>query len=238
MSLSDSPNEEIRCLALDSIASKIRTCDSPLDDIEVNLKELLRHLIRWFSHKPLTKDHIVLTIILSLLKVNQIIIITHKYEINTIFFPYFSYKYLFQSKFSDETKSFLKSEKMFGKIQSLMAIIKTSSTKELLNEIIFNLQNSNDIEKKITKNELNLCTSTSNNMDNINMDRYKFTQIWETPDPVDQNLMSVIKNKLHSKLDQQSLDSSMRYFGRLVKDYPGEYFLQSPFLFEVRVFFF
>lgn len=58
-------------MALESIQSKLRYCDSSLADIEVNIKELLRHLLQWFEHKPLIEEDTVLSILLAFLKVSR-----------------------------------------------------------------------------------------------------------------------------------------------------------------------
>lgn len=217
-------------MALDSIELKIRSCVPSLEEIEVNLKELLRQLLRWFTYKPITKEHTVLTIILSLLKVSQ------PAMINQICLELKNYNFLFsfQSNFSDETKRILKSEKQFDKLTALRSLINIRPTRELLREILFILKNTEEYD--VTGHNCDHFPTLRNNYSPNPVNGYTFTTAWETPITADLNSMHSLKNALQSNVDQENLNHAMQYFEGIVKDYPGEYFLQSPYLFDVNIY--
>lgn len=68
----ESEIQEIRVRALETIQSKFRCCRTNLEDLDVNLHELIRNLLKWFQLKPLTDEVRVLDTLLTILKVRSI----------------------------------------------------------------------------------------------------------------------------------------------------------------------
>lgn len=63
---------EIRARAINNVQSKFQSCNTPhLNELNVNVNDLIKHLIRWFDFKPVTNEKQVFEILLLLLKVNK-----------------------------------------------------------------------------------------------------------------------------------------------------------------------
>lgn len=62
---------------------------------------------------------------------------------------------------------------------------------------------------------------------------FTFTNAWETPQSTDLNSLKLLKTSLRTDADQANHDHALQYFDVIVNDFPGEYFLQSPYIFVV-----
>lgn len=58
---------------------------------------------------------------------------------------------------------------------------------------------------------------------------------WEMPGTSDLNSLKLMKTSLRIDVDQANVEHAIEYFNVIVNDFPGEYFLQSPFIFAVSV---
>lgn len=63
---------------------------------------------------------------------------------------------------------------------------------------------------------------------------YLFTSAWETPSKSDANTLEMLNESLQADVDSANIEHALHYFGVIVNDYLGEYFLQSPHIFTVR----
>lgn len=62
---------EIRARAINNVQSKFQSCNAPhLHELNVNINDLIKHLIKWFDFKPVTNEKQVFEILLLLLKVS------------------------------------------------------------------------------------------------------------------------------------------------------------------------
>lgn len=57
---------------------------------------------------------------------------------------------------------------------------------------------------------------------------------WEVAGQKELQELSLLKSSLSIKSSQNELDHALQYFEHRIKDFPGEFFLQSPFVFLVR----
>lgn len=78
-----------------------------------------------------------------------------------------------------------------------------------------------------------------NGIDDITVDTrascFTFTNAWETPLANDLNTLKLLKTSLKTDVDRANLEHAFQYFDVIVNDFPGEYFLQSPYIFAVRI---
>lgn len=56
---------------------------------------------------------------------------------------------------------------------------------------------------------------------------------WEVAGQKELQELSLLKSSLSIKSSQNELDHALQYFEHRIKDFPGEFFLQSPFVFLV-----
>lgn len=57
---------------------------------------------------------------------------------------------------------------------------------------------------------------------------------WEVAGQKELQELSLLKSSLSIKSSQNEIDHALQYFEHRIKDFPGEFFLQSPFVFLVR----
>lgn len=125
---------------------------------------------------------------------------------------------MIKSKYRLEAKQLLAKEefrKDFNWLQSNLSVMAPS--RHSLNQI-FDILNANDE---------NVDTDTRAHS-------FTFTNAWETPFASDLNSMKNLKTSLQTDVDRANLDHALQYFEASVNDFPGEYFLQSPYIFAVR----
>lgn len=104
---------------------------------------------------------------------------------------------------------------------------------EILNAVVDNNRNENG----------KLTTFTAQHLDGVNYNGqivadarahcFTFANAWETPIMSDLNSLKMLKSLLHADVDRANHEHTLKYFDVIVKDYPGEYFLQSPYIFAV-----
>ncbi|XP_055312030.1 uncharacterized protein LOC129574273 isoform X2 [Sitodiplosis mosellana] len=71
---------------------------------------------------------------------------------------------------------------------------------------------------------------TSNNV-NCSADELQFEMAWEVPGEAELQVLSSLKSSLSIESSQNELDRALQYFQHRIKDFPGEFFLQSKFVF-------
>lgn len=126
-------------------------------------------------------------------------------------------------------------EQSLDKLLPIKTALESASARDLFREIVLILQKSDGVGRP--KPDHDVCASARSHFHNkMQCSGYKFTKAWETPAPVDLSSMNELKATLQSKLEQVDLDHAMQYFATIASDYPGEYFLQPPFLFDVSLF--
>lgn len=63
----------------------------------------------------------------------------------------------------------------------------------------------------------------------------KYGRAWETAEEKELNILLQLKSTISTKHDQTELDHALQYFEKYVYDFPGEFFLQMPFIFTVSI---
>lgn len=96
-----------------------------------------------------------------------------------------------------------------------------------LSELAPSKHSLNEIFDILNENDENVDTATQAHS-------FTFTNAWETPLARDLNSMKNLKTSLQTDVDRANLDHALQYFEASVNDFPGEYFLQSPYIFAVR----
>lgn len=200
--------------------------------------------MKWFRCKPLTDVHRVLNILLAFLQV--IFVIRMKYftkngnKIHPFSMPIF-FK-MVKSKFQWETKKILENKKYRSEFNWLQSKLdETAPSKQSLNEI-FDILNANDDDSRdenarLATSSARYIDSTSANEDMAADTRahcFTFTSAWETPLASDMNTLKLVNTSLQTDADRANHEHTLQYFDMIVNDYPGEYFLQSPYIFAVR----
>lgn len=69
-----------------------------------------------------------------------------------------------------------------------------------------------------------------------NIDGLRFEMAWEVAGHKELQALSKLKSSLSIKSNQKELDHALQYFQHSIKDFPGEFFLQTPFVFMVTLF--
>lgn len=230
------PIAEIRCRALDTITKKLRDATHPhLNDLTVNLDELVNSLMKWFRLEPLTNEQRVLTILLILLKVIHAIGMRQQptncpIELN------------FQSKYRGEAKQLLGNKKYRIELRRLHSeLSEIAPARQILNEIL-DILNSNEIIEPGESKRLDAFSGRETNRTNGNAEtltdgrahHFAFTNAWELPQLSDVNSLKLLKTSLQEDVDRLNHEHALQYFDVIVNDYPGEFFLQSPYIFAVR----
>lgn len=62
----------------------------------------------------------------------------------------------------------------------------------------------------------------------------QFESAWDLVGPKDKQRLLSLKTSLSIENDGNELDDALEFFKQSVHDFPGEHFLQSPFIFVVR----
>lgn len=150
---------------------------------------------------------------------------------------------MMKSKFRSEARKILKNKKYqsdFNWLQSNWNEMAPPS-KECLNEIL-DILNANDEEDRQENGRLD--ASSARHMNLVNEKEvtdadtrahcFAFTNAWETPLASDLNTLKLLKQSLQADVDRANHEHALLYFDVIVNDYPGEYFLQSPYIFAVR----
>lgn len=146
-----------------------------------------------------------------------------------------------KSKFRSEAKSILENKRYrseFNWLQSKLA--EMAPSKRCLNEIL-DILNENDEDNQQEDGRLDAFSARHMDCVNGNEDGdadtrahfFSFTNAWETPLASDLNTLKLLKQSLRADVDRANHEHALLYFDVIVNDYPGEYFLQSPYIFAV-----
>lgn len=68
------------------------------------------------------------------------------------------------------------------------------------------------------------------------MDGLQFESAWEVPGQIEVTALSQLQSSISIKHSQAELDRALHYFEKYIYDFPGEFFLQKPFIFTVSKF--
>lgn len=109
---------------------------------------------------------------------------------------------------------------------------------EILNAIDDNNRNENGKLTAFTAQHLDSVNCNEQIVADARVHCFTFANAWETPMASDLNSLKTLKSLLHADVDRDNHEHTLKYFDVIVKDYPGEYFLQSPYIFAVRNLFF
>lgn len=220
----------------------MRDARTNLDDLSVNLDELLKSLMKWFRYEPLTDDHRVLNILLAILKVIYRYSLVWNIRKNPIEFNFPFFVEWSQSKFGPEAKRILGNQKYRNELNRLQSKFgEMAPSKQSLNEIS-DILNANTDDRR-QENE-RLATFGARSIDRMNGNEdcdadsrthcFTYMNAWEQPVASDLNTLKLLKTSLRANVDRAGIEHALQYFDVIVKDYPGEYFLQEPYLFVVR----
>lgn len=147
-----------------------------------------------------------------------------------------------KSKFRSEAKKILRNKRYrseFNWLQSKLS--EMAPSKECLNEISDTL-NANDEDNRQENGRLDVFSARHMDRVNGNEDAdtdtrahgFQFTNAWETLLASELNTLKLLKQSLRADVDRANHEHALLYFDVIVNDYPGEYFLQSPYIFAVR----
>lgn len=62
-----------------------------------------------------------------------------------------------------------------------------------------------------------------------------YEHAWEAAGKTEFDVLLQLKSTISTKHNQTELEHALQYFEKYVYDFPGEFFLQMPFLFTVRI---
>lgn len=65
------------------------------------------------------------------------------------------------------------------------------------------------------------------------IDGLNYERAWEVAEKTELEVLLKLKSTISPKHSQSELDHALQYFGKYIYDFPGEFFLQMPFLFTV-----
>lgn len=75
----------------------------------------------------------------------------------------------------------------------------------------------------------------SNRFSSCNLNGLRYELAWEVLGQKELQSLSTLKASLSIKHDQSELEHALQYFQQYILDFPGEFFLQTPFIFTVRI---
>lgn len=62
-----------------------------------------------------------------------------------------------------------------------------------------------------------------------------YERAWEAAGKTELGVLLQLKSTISTKHNQTELEHALQYFEKYIYDFPGEFFLQMPFLFTVRI---
>lgn len=147
-----------------------------------------------------------------------------------------------QSKFGPEAKRILGNQKYRSEFYGLQSKLgEMAASKQSLNQVL-DILNANTEDRRQENERLAAFGARSLDRANGNEDCatdtrahcFTFMNAWEQPVASDLNTLKLLKTSLRVGVDRAGIEHALQYFDVIVKDYPGEYFLQAPYLFAVR----
>lgn len=137
-----------------------------------------------------------------------------------------------QSNYQRDVRRFFAPATHFERLTSLRSQLQNKLSKDMLSDIIDTLNRDDIFTGSIASAPVS--SSTSSLLTDVDDGRhgYIFVRAWETAEPSDANSIHELKTAIRSDADVESLERAMQYFSVIVDDFPGEYFLQAPFVFE------
>lgn len=67
------------------------------------------------------------------------------------------------------------------------------------------------------------------------VDGLQYEAVWEVPGQIEFKALAHLQTSISVKHSQPELDRALLYFEKYVYDFPGEFFLQKPFIFTVSI---
>lgn len=64
-------------------------------------------------------------------------------------------------------------------------------------------------------------------------DNLEFEEAWEVPEVADKEILHPLKESLGVDKEKADVEHAVQYFQQHANDFPGEFFLQSPFIYAV-----
>ncbi|XP_055306610.1 protein rotatin homolog, partial [Sitodiplosis mosellana] len=208
---------EIRARAIENVQSKFQSCRTDLQELAVDVNDLVKRLLKWFDYQPVTNVKQIFDILLALLK----------------------------SKYQSDAVRILSKYGKRGDLNRIRVFATDPISKSYYDEII-QILNAHKLEyPKQTRAEVNNdnCETPKTpdigatwkfkdiNENRCSADGLRFEMAWEVAGQRELQELSSLKSSLSIKSNQNELDHALQYFQHRIKDFPGEFFLQSPFVF-------
>lgn len=83
-----------------------------------------------------------------------------------------------------------------------------------------------DVSNWIRYFEIQICSCA--------IDGLKYERAWEAAGKTELEVLLQLKSNMSTKHDQNEIDHALHYFEKYIYDFPGEFFLQRPFIFTVK----
>lgn len=61
-----------------------------------------------------------------------------------------------------------------------------------------------------------------------------YEEPWQQPVASDMNSLKLLKSSLRADSEQANIQHALQFLDTAINDFPGEYFLQPPYIFFVR----
>ncbi|XP_031630428.1 uncharacterized protein LOC116345312 [Contarinia nasturtii] len=202
---------EIRTRAINNVQSKFQSCGIDLQDLTVDVNDLIKHLMHWFEFKPVTNANQIFEILLLLLK----------------------------SKYQSDAVRILSRYNKRGDLQRIGIFAEDRISNGYYQEII-RIVNGHKVEferpvKVDVQYEAPRIPDVLNfqdiNANSYNTDGLQYETAWEEAGQKELQELSQLKSSLCAKNNHIELEHALQYFQHRVNDFPGEFFLQSPFVF-------
>ncbi|KAJ6648599.1 Protein rotatin like [Pseudolycoriella hygida] len=207
---------EIRLRALKSVELAFKV----YDQLIYNGPYLMKSLIEWFHLKPRREETCVLNLIHEILKGDQ----------------------------RDDTIYTFGLKKLQEKLSTIDQGLETGPQKDVMRKILLSLS-SHEHVKDLTDTLTNTSLDEKSNfsmssvqVDDLNIDSANALEYldyvvpWDIPDPSDLNSLNLLKSSLRLDADMKDIMHAVSFLKTAIVDFPAEYFLQPPYIFQVILF--
>ncbi|XP_055923386.1 protein rotatin homolog [Eupeodes corollae] len=206
--------QEIRLRTLEQIENKVARALTHNERIDFRPGELIKYLIRWFAFQPLQAKDVVLNLIMIILK----------------------------SPYRQEVIDYLGEERLKKELGKVKILVKSTPEVQLVAEILTMLEkNVNEVIE--ISDSLSISDSYDslsirdldigdNNMGGFSNDM-GYEIAWSKASVPDYNSLKVISDILKTTNSSASdLHNALQHIQITIDDYPAEYFLQPPHIFQ------
>ncbi|XP_055849600.1 protein rotatin homolog [Episyrphus balteatus] len=200
--------QEIRLRTLEQIENKVARALIHNERIDFRPGELIKYLIRWFAFQPLQAKDIVLNLIMRILK----------------------------SPYRQDVIDYLGEERLKKELGKVKILVKSTPEVQLVGEILTMLEN--DVSEVI---EISDTLSISSSYDSLSIrdldsesqaNGMGYEIAWSKASVPDYNSLKVISDILKNNNSASDLHNALQHIQITIDDYPSEYFLQPPHIFQ------